>query len=80
MRRKCSTPQRVRCARALVPRPHDGSLSVTWDDHYRAPFAPLCPDVQFVPMDDPKALKAAVSSATAAVIVEPLQVRAACGR
>jgi acetylornithine/succinyldiaminopimelate/putrescine aminotransferase len=53
---------------------------VTWDDHYRAPFAPLCPDVQFVPMDDPKALKAAVSSATAAVIVEPLQVRAACGR
>ena len=50
-----------------------GSLSVTWDDHYRAPFAPLVPDVQFVPMDDPKALKAAVSSATAAVIVEPLQ-------
>ena len=34
-----------------------GSLSVTWDDHYRAPFAPLVPDVQFVPMDDPKALR-----------------------
>ena len=50
-----------------------GSLSVTWDDHYRAPFAPLVPGVQFVPMDDPKALKAAVSSATAAVVVEPLQ-------
>src|SRR6185436_3191870 len=43
-----------------------GALSVTWDDHYRAPFAPLVPGVQFVPMDDPKALKAAVSSATAA--------------
>ena len=50
-----------------------GSLSVTWDDHYRAPFAPLVPGVQFVPMDDPNALKAAVSSATAAVVVEPLQ-------
>jgi acetylornithine/N-succinyldiaminopimelate aminotransferase len=50
-----------------------GSLSVTWDDHYRAPFAPLVPDVQFVPMDDPAALRAAVTSATAAVIVEPLQ-------
>jgi acetylornithine/N-succinyldiaminopimelate aminotransferase len=50
-----------------------GSLSVTWDDHYRAPFEPLVPDVQFVPMDDPQALKAAVSSSTAAVVVEPLQ-------
>ncbi len=50
-----------------------GSLSVTWDDHYRAPFAPLVPDVQFVPMDDPKALRAAVSGSTAAVVVEPLQ-------
>ena len=50
-----------------------GALSVTWDDHYRAPFAPLVPDVQFVPMDDPKALTAAVTAATAAVIVEPLQ-------
>jgi acetylornithine/N-succinyldiaminopimelate aminotransferase len=50
-----------------------GSLSVTWDDHYRAPFEPLVPDVQFVPMDDPQALQAAVSSSTAAVVVEPLQ-------
>ena len=29
-----------------------GSLSVTWDDHYRAPFAPLVPGVTFVPTDD----------------------------
>jgi predicted acetylornithine/succinylornithine family transaminase len=50
-----------------------GSLSVTWDDHYRAPFAPLVPDVQFVAMDDPGALRAAVSTATAAIVVEPLQ-------
>jgi acetylornithine/N-succinyldiaminopimelate aminotransferase len=50
-----------------------GSLSVTWDEHYRAPFAPLVPDVTFVPHDDPFALKQAVSTSTAAVIVEPLQ-------
>jgi predicted acetylornithine/succinylornithine family transaminase len=50
-----------------------GSLSVTWDDHYRAPFAPLVPDVQFVPMDDPQALAAAVTDATAAIVLEPLQ-------
>jgi predicted acetylornithine/succinylornithine family transaminase len=50
-----------------------GSLSVTWDEHYRAPFAPLVPDVTFVPADDPAALSAAVTSRTAAVIVEPIQ-------
>ena len=50
-----------------------GSLSVTWDDHYRAPFAPLVPDVTFVPADDPAALAAAVTERTAAIIVEPIQ-------
>ena len=50
-----------------------GSLSVTWDDHYRAPFKPLIPGVSFVPVDDPAALRAAVTDLTAAVIVEPLQ-------
>jgi acetylornithine/N-succinyldiaminopimelate aminotransferase len=50
-----------------------GSLSVTWDDHYRAPFGPLVPDVTFVPADDPVALDAAVTDRTAAVIVEPIQ-------
>jgi acetylornithine/N-succinyldiaminopimelate aminotransferase len=50
-----------------------GSLSVTWDDHYRAPFAPLVPGVTFVPADSPAALRAAVTSRTAAVIVEPIQ-------
>ena len=50
-----------------------GALSATWDDHYRAPFAPLLPDVTFVAPDDPAALAAAVSEATAAIIVEPIQ-------
>ena len=50
-----------------------GALSVTWDDHYRAPFSPLVPDVRFVAADDSAALRAAVTSATAAVVLEPLQ-------
>jgi predicted acetylornithine/succinylornithine family transaminase len=50
-----------------------GALSVTWDDHYRAPFAPLLSDVQFVAADDPAALQRAVTESTGAVIVEPLQ-------
>jgi predicted acetylornithine/succinylornithine family transaminase len=50
-----------------------GAVSVTWDDHYRAPFQPLVPDVTFVPPDDVAALKAAVSDRTAAIIVEPIQ-------
>jgi acetylornithine/N-succinyldiaminopimelate aminotransferase len=50
-----------------------GALSVTWDSHYRAPFAPLLSDVVFVPADDPAALQAAVTSDTAAIIVEPIQ-------
>ena len=50
-----------------------GALSVTWDDHYRAPFAPLIPNVVFVDANDPAALAAAVDDTTAAVIVEPIQ-------
>jgi predicted acetylornithine/succinylornithine family transaminase len=50
-----------------------GSLSVTWDDHYRAPFQPLLPGVTFVPPNDPDALMAALSPTTAAIIVEPIQ-------
>lgn len=50
-----------------------GSLSVTWDDHYRAPFAPLIPHVVFVDNNDPAALAAAVDDHTAAIIVEPIQ-------
>jgi predicted acetylornithine/succinylornithine family transaminase len=50
-----------------------GALSVTWDEHYRAPFGPLVPGVTFVSPKDPAALKAAVTSRTAAIIVEPIQ-------
>jgi acetylornithine aminotransferase/acetylornithine/N-succinyldiaminopimelate aminotransferase len=50
-----------------------GSLSVTWDDHYRAPFAPLLQDVAWVPANDPAALAAAVSERTAAIVVEAIQ-------
>ncbi|MGH9309585.1 MAG: aspartate aminotransferase family protein [Vicinamibacterales bacterium] len=50
-----------------------GALSVTWDDHYRAPFSPLLDGVTFVSTSDPAALFAAVSENTAAIIVEPLQ-------
>ena len=50
-----------------------GSLSVTWDEHYRAPFAPLLGDVQWVSTVNPDALRAAVTDRTAAIVVEPLQ-------
>jgi len=50
-----------------------GALSVTWDDHYRAPFAPLLADVTFVSPSDPDALRAAVTESTGVVILEPLQ-------
>ena len=50
-----------------------GSLSVTSDEHYRQPFEPLLPSVKFVPVNEPAALLAAVSRATAAIIAEPLQ-------
>jgi acetylornithine aminotransferase/acetylornithine/N-succinyldiaminopimelate aminotransferase len=50
-----------------------GALSVTSDEHYRTPFAPLLGGVTFVPANDAGALAAAVTRQTAAVIVEPIQ-------
>ncbi len=50
-----------------------GALSVTWDEHYRAPFAPLLPNITFVPVNDRAKLRAAVSERTAAIILEPIQ-------
>lgn len=50
-----------------------GSLSVTWDGHYREPFAPLLQDVAWVPAGDEAALAAAVSERTAAIVVEAIQ-------
>ena len=50
-----------------------GSLSVTWDDHYRGPFQPLIPGVSFASTDEPSALESLVDDTTAAIIVEPIQ-------
>src|SRR5437870_5909844 len=50
-----------------------GSLSVTSDEHYRAPFAPLLAGVTFVPVNDPAAIARAVTRSTAAIIAEPIQ-------
>jgi acetylornithine aminotransferase/acetylornithine/N-succinyldiaminopimelate aminotransferase len=50
-----------------------GALSVTHDEHYRAPFMPLVGPVTFVDADSPEALLAAVSDRTAAVIAEPIR-------
>jgi acetylornithine/N-succinyldiaminopimelate aminotransferase len=50
-----------------------GAVSVTWDDHYRAPFAPLVPGVTFVSPSDLSGIAAAITQDTAAVIVEPIQ-------
>jgi acetylornithine/N-succinyldiaminopimelate aminotransferase len=49
-----------------------GSLSVTSDEHYRVPFEPLLPRVTFVATNNAKALAAAVSRQTAAIIAEPV--------
>src|SRR5215510_1570587 len=50
-----------------------GALSVTSDEHYRAPFEPLLPGARFVSSTDPAALLAAASASTAAIIAEPIQ-------
>lgn len=50
-----------------------GSLSVTWDEHYRTPFQPLIPGVTFAQASDPAALAGLVDDTTAAIIVEPVQ-------
>jgi acetylornithine/succinyldiaminopimelate/putrescine aminotransferase len=50
-----------------------GSLSVTWDEHYRTPFMPLIPGVVFADPADPAATTALIDAETAAVIVEPIQ-------
>lgn len=50
-----------------------GSLSITADPHYREPFAPLLAGASFVDADDPASLDAAVTSDTAAIVLEPIQ-------
>jgi acetylornithine aminotransferase/acetylornithine/N-succinyldiaminopimelate aminotransferase len=50
-----------------------GALSVTYDDHYRAPFRPLLDQVTFVDPSKPETLAAAVTDRVAAVIAEPIR-------
>lgn len=50
-----------------------GSLSATWEKHYREPFAPLIPDVSHMRYNDLAAAEAAITEETAAVIVELVQ-------
>lgn len=50
-----------------------GSLSVTGNDHYREPFAPLIPGIRFAEFNNLESVKALFSSKTCAVIMEPIQ-------
>ena len=50
-----------------------GALALTHKPAYREPFAPLIPGVVHVPYGDEAALRAAVGSDTAAVVLEPVQ-------
>jgi putrescine aminotransferase len=52
-----------------------GALSVTGRAQYREPFAPLLPDVEFVPFGDAAALEQALASdgRRTAVVLEPVQ-------
>ncbi|HVQ32123.1 MAG TPA: aspartate aminotransferase family protein [Vicinamibacteria bacterium] len=50
-----------------------GSLSTTWNPKYREPFEPLVPGVRFLPWNDLKAVEAALTERTAAVMLEPVQ-------
>jgi acetylornithine aminotransferase/acetylornithine/N-succinyldiaminopimelate aminotransferase len=50
-----------------------GALSVTHDEHYRAPFMPLIGPVTFVSPDRPDVLASAVTGHTAAIIAEPIR-------
>ncbi len=50
-----------------------GSVATTHKAKYREPFAPVMPDVEFVPFNDVAALRAAFSNDVCAVAVECLQ-------
>ena len=50
-----------------------GALALTHKKAYREPFEPLLPGVSHVPWGDVDALRAAVTSDTGAVVLEPVQ-------
>lgn len=50
-----------------------GSVSTTHKEKYRAPFAPVMPDVEFVRFNDVEDLRAKFSSDVCAICIEPIQ-------
>ncbi len=50
-----------------------GSLAATDSEKYQAPFRPLMPGVTFANFNDLDSARAALTNATAAVIIEPVQ-------
>ena len=50
-----------------------GALAATWGPEYQKPFLPMLPGVKHVPYDNMGKLEAAVSEATAAVLLEVVQ-------
>lgn len=50
-----------------------GALSVTGNDHYQAPFAPLIPNIKFAEYNDLDSVKALFTDRTCAVLMETVQ-------
>lgn len=50
-----------------------GVLPLTWEPHYREPYAPYTTEVEFVTLNDLDGLRAAVTEDVAAVVIEPIQ-------
>ncbi|MCI8889201.1 MAG: aspartate aminotransferase family protein [Hungatella sp.] len=50
-----------------------GALSVTGNDHYQEPFAPLLPGVKFAEFNNLDSVKALVNNNTCAVLMETIQ-------
>ncbi|MCC8125851.1 MAG: aspartate aminotransferase family protein [Clostridiales bacterium] len=50
-----------------------GALSVTGNDHYQIPFAPLIPNIKFADFNDLDSVKALWNDKTCAVIMETIQ-------
>lgn len=50
-----------------------GALSATWEPKYREPFQPLLAGFEHVPYNDVDAMRAAITTETAAVLLEAVQ-------
>ena len=50
-----------------------GALSVTGNDHYQEPFAPLIPNIRFAEFNNLDSVKALFSEKTCAVVMETIQ-------